>query len=134
MKFDKIIIMFMAAGLASCGHNYDITTDVLIIGGGASGTAAGIQAARMDVDAVIVEESTWLGGMLTAAGVSCIDGNSRMPSGFFGEFRDSIADLYGGYDNLRTNWVADYSFEPSVGNALFHRMVERNPSVASRRS
>lgn len=125
MKFDKIIIMFMAAGLASCGHNYDITTDVLIIGGGASGTAAGIQAARMDVDAVIVEESTWLGGMLTAAGVSCIDGNSRMPSGFFGEFRDSIADLYGGYDNLRTNWVADYSFEPSVGNALFHRMVER---------
>lgn len=79
----------------------------------------------MDVNAVIVEESPWLGGMLTAAGVSCIDGNSRMPSGFFGEFRDSIAAIYGGYDNLRTNWVADYSFEPSVGNALFHRMVER---------
>ncbi len=111
--------------LASCSQHYDMETELLIIGGGASGTAAGIQAARMDVDALIVEESPWLGGMLTAAGVSCIDGNSRMPSGFFGEFRDSIATLYGGYDKLMTNWVAAYSFEPSVGNALFHRMVER---------
>lgn len=111
--------------LGACSHHYDINTDLLIIGGGASGTSAGIQAARMGVNAVIVEESPWLGGMLTAAGVSCIDGNSRMPSGFFGEFRDSIADLYGGYENLMTNWVAAYSFEPSVGNALFHRMVER---------
>ena len=112
------------AGLTSCTH-YDMETGLLIIGGGASGTAAGIQAARMGADAVIVEESPWLGGMLTSAGVSCIDGNSRMPSGFFGEFRDSIANIYGGYDKLMTNWVAAYSFEPSVGNALFHRMVER---------
>ena len=116
--------MCSAMIVISCGHK-ELNTDLLIIGGGASGTAAGIQAARMDVNAIIVEESPWLGGMLTSAGVSCIDGNSRMPSGFFGEFRDSIAALYGGYDNLRTNWVADYSFEPSVGNALFHRMVER---------
>ena len=112
------------AGLTSCTH-YDMETGLLIIGGGASGTAAGIQAARMGADAVIVEESPWLGGMLTSAGVSCIDGNSRMPSGFFGEFRDSIANIYGGYDKLMTNWVAAYSFEHSVGNALFHRMVER---------
>lgn len=126
MKFPQkfLSIICIAVAFSSCGHK-ELTTDLLIIGGGASGTAAGIQAARMDVNTIIVEESPWLGGMLTSAGVSCIDGNSRMPSGFFGEFRDSIAALYGGYDNLRTNWVADYSFEPSVGNALFHRMVER---------
>lgn len=126
MKFyGKLLALVCGAVMVtSCGHK-ELKTDLLIIGGGASGTAAGIQAARMDVNAIIVEESPWLGGMLTSAGVSCIDGNSRMPSGFFGEFRDSIAALYGGYDNLRTNWVADYSFEPSVGNALFHRMVER---------
>ncbi|MDE5567712.1 MAG: FAD-dependent oxidoreductase, partial [Muribaculaceae bacterium] len=126
MKFSIKFVALMCSAMivTSCGHK-ELNTDLLIIGGGASGTAAGIQAARMDVNAIIVEESPWLGGMLTSAGVSCIDGNSRMPSGFFGEFRDSIAALYGGYDNLRTNWVADYSFEPSVGNALFHRMVER---------
>ena len=121
----KILALMCGALMATSCDNKELKTDLLIIGGGASGTAAGIQAARMDVNAIIVEESPWLGGMLTSAGVSCIDGNSRMPSGFFGEFRDSIAALYGGYDNLRTNWVADYSFEPSVGNALFHRMVER---------
>lgn len=108
-----------------CSSHSDYSTQLLIVGGGASGTAAGIQAARMGVDAIIVEESPWLGGMLTSGGVSCIDGNSRMPAGFFGEFRDSIAALYGGYDKLRTNWVADYSFEPSVGNALLHRMADR---------
>lgn len=123
--FGKLLALICGTVIVtSCGHK-ELKTDLLIIGGGASGTAAGIQAARMDVNAIIVEESPWLGGMLTSAGVSCIDGNSRMPSGFFGEFRDSIAALYGGYDNLRTNWVADYSFEPSVGNALFHRMAER---------
>ena len=125
-KFVALSIGTVLSGaLGACSHHYDIETELLIIGGGASGTSAGIQAARMGVNAVIVEETPWLGGMLTAAGVSCIDGNSRMPSGFFGEFRDSLANLYGGYENLMTNWVAAYSFEPSVGNALFHRMVER---------
>lgn len=126
--FGKLAFVLVGGALmsasTSCNTN-ETETELLIIGGGASGTAAGIQAARMDVDAIIVEESPWLGGMLTSAGVSCIDGNSRMPSGFFGEFRDSLANLYGGYDKLMTNWVAAYSFEPSVGNALLHRMAER---------
>lgn len=116
-------MMLATLVLVSCSN--DLNTDLLIIGGGASGTAAGIQAARMDVNAVIVEESTWLGGMLTGAGVSCIDGNSRMPSGFFGEFRDSLAAYYGGDQNMHTNWVSAYSFEPSVANALLQRLAAR---------
>ena len=39
--------------------------DVVIVGGGASGTAAGLQAARMGARTLIVEEFDWLGGMLT---------------------------------------------------------------------
>ncbi len=123
--YSKLFVSFVAVAFVACSSPKDIDTELLIIGGGASGTAAGIQAARMGVDAIIVEESTWLGGMLTSAGVSCIDGNSRMPSGFFGEFRDSLANIYGGYENMKTNWVASYSFEPSVGNALLHRIVDR---------
>ncbi|MCK7535391.1 MAG: FAD-dependent oxidoreductase [Marinilabiliales bacterium] len=53
------------------GCNNTISTDILIAGGGASGTAAGIQAARIGVRAVIIEEHEWLGGMLTSAGVQC---------------------------------------------------------------
>ena len=36
-------------------------TDVLVIGGGASGVCAGLQAARMGVNTVILEETPWLG-------------------------------------------------------------------------
>ena len=81
--------------------------DVLVVGGGASGISAGVQAARMGASTVVVEETPWIGGMLTAAGVSCIDGNYRMQSGIFGEFADSLAFRYGGWDALKTGWVSN---------------------------
>ena len=40
--------------------------DVLVVGGGTAGIAAGIQAARLQAKTLIVEETTWLGGMLGA--------------------------------------------------------------------
>ena len=86
--------------LVSCTRAEHV--DVLIIGGGASGICAGIQSARMGVHTMIVEETPWLGGMLTAAGVSCIDGNYKLQSGLFGEFADSLAARYGGWDALKS--------------------------------
>ena len=70
MKFHQILAVcaVCAMTLVSCNKN-ELNTDILIVGGGASGTAAGLQAARMGVNAIIVEESPWLGGMLTSAGV-----------------------------------------------------------------
>lgn len=105
--------------------------DVLIVGGGASGTAAGLQAARMGAKALIVEESTWLGGMLTSAGVSAVDGNYNLPSGIFGEFRDSLVAYYGSADALKTGWVSNVLFEPKVGDEILKKMTacERNLSV-----
>ena len=79
--------------LSSCVRTEQV--DVLIVGGGASGISAGIQCARMGVPAMIVEETPWVGGMLTAAGVSCIDGNYNLQRGIFGEFADSLAARYG---------------------------------------
>lgn len=99
--------------------------DILIIGGGASGVAAGIQSARMGSSTVIVEETAWLGGMLTSSGVSAIDGNYKLPAGFFGEFRDSLVAHYGSLDALKTGWVSGVQFEPSVGNSIFQQMVSR---------
>jgi heterodisulfide reductase subunit A-like polyferredoxin len=48
-------------------------TEVLVIGGTASGICAGLQSARLGVYTIIAESTPWLGGMLTAAGVSAID-------------------------------------------------------------
>jgi hypothetical protein len=100
-----------------------IETDVLVIGGGASGVTASIQAARQNVKTILVEETTWLGGMLTSAGVSATDGNHNLPSGIWKEFRDQLRKYYGGEKMLQTGWVSNTQFEPSVGNEIFKNMV-----------
>lgn len=119
--FLKVAIIGLFA-LVSCNRQED--TEVLVVGGGASGVAAGIQSARMGVRTVILEETPWLGGMLTSAGVSCIDGNYRLRSGIFGEFTDSLAARYGGYDALQSGWVSLVNFDPQIGQEIFTEMTE----------
>ena len=106
----------------SCSETEHV--DVLVIGGGASGISAGIQSARMGVRTMIAEETPWVGGMLTSAGVSCIDGNYMLRSGIFGEFADSLAARYGGWDALKTGWVSNINFEPHVGQEILTNMAE----------
>ena len=117
------LCLLFALCFTACSHSDD-SVDVLIIGGGASGVTAGIQSARMGAATLIVEETEWLGGMLTSAGVSAVDGNYDLPAGLFGEFREHLADYYGGLDSLKTGWVSAVLFEPSVGNKIFHEMVD----------
>jgi hypothetical protein len=98
-------------------------TDVLVIGASASGIAAGIQSARMGVNTIITEPTTWLGGMITAAGVSAFDGNHSLPSGLFGEFREALHKVYDGPSKVSTGWVSNTLFEPHVGDSIFKSMV-----------
>lgn len=98
------------------------TYDVVVAGGGASGSAAGVQSARMGVKTLVLEQTPWLGGMLTGAGVSAIDGCYRLRAGIFGEFCDSLAQRYGGYDSLKTGWVSNILFEPHVGAQVLDNM------------
>jgi len=106
-----------------------VRTDVFIAGGSTSGIAAGIQAARMGVDAVIAEENKWLGGMLTSAGVSAVDGNYNLQGGLWKEFKDSLTTHYGGDSLLKTGWVSNVLFEPSIGNRIFSNMAEKEKSL-----
>ena len=108
--------MCAALVIASCSKPEHV--DVLVVGGGASGISAGVQAARMGVNTMVVEETPWVGGMLTAAGVSCVDGNYRLQSGMFGEFADSLARRYDGWESLKTGWVSNINFEPHVGQEI----------------
>lgn len=104
-------------------------SDIVIAGGGTSGVTAAVQAARLGASVVVVEQTTWLGGMLTAAGVGAVDGNYNMPAGLWGEFRDSLAAHYGSLEALKTGWVSNVMFEPSVGNRIFHNMVAKEKGV-----
>ena len=108
MKRVLLPLLFLTV---SCAHPYD----VIVIGGGTGGTAAAVEAARNGASTLILEETPWLGGMLTSAGVSAIDGNYRLRGGIFGEFCDSLAARYGGYEALKSGWVSNILFNPAVG-------------------
>lgn len=108
-----------------------LRTDVLVIGGGTGGTAAGIQSARLGAKTIIAEPGTWLGGMLSAAGVSATDGNHNLPSGIWNEFRNAIYKVYGGPKKVATGWISNTQFEPHVADSIFKAMAakEKNLSV-----
>ncbi|MEG2369529.1 MAG: FAD-dependent oxidoreductase [Alistipes sp.] len=134
MKFYKMTTMLLCLGLLSCStvQRYD----VVIVGGGTSGTAAGLQAARLGANTLIIEEFDWLGGMLTSAGVSATDGNYQLRGGLWGEFRTALATHYGSDSTLKSGWVSNVMFEPSVGNQIFKQMAacEKNLKVWYRSS
>src|SRR5690606_36911126 len=120
-KFYIVVFFLSVVWIPSSAQ---IKTDVIIVGGGASGTMAAIQAARLGVETVVIEETSWLGGMLTSAGVSAIDGNHRLPSGLWGEFRQHLYSYYGGPKAVEIGWVSNTLFEPSVGHNILQKMIK----------
>ncbi len=121
----SILLILTASSL----FGQTIQTDVLVIGGGASGVSAGLQAGRLGVKTIIAEPTTWLGGMITSAGVSAFDGNHNMPSGIFGEFRSQLYKVYGGPSKVATGWVSMTQFEPHVGDSIFKKLVAAVPTL-----
>lgn len=105
------------------------TTNILVVGGGTGGVAAGIEAARNNVHTIIVSSTSWLGGMLTAAGVSATDGNDKLPSGLWQEFREALYKHYGSKSALSTGWVSSTLFEPHVGDSIFKAMAAKEPDL-----
>ena len=106
-----------------------IQTDVLVIGAGTGATAAAIQSARSGAKTILVNPQPWLGGMITAAGVSASDGNHELPAGIWGEFRELIRQHYGGPDSVSTGWISYTLFEPHVGAQYFKQLAEAEPNL-----
>ena len=67
--------------------------------------------------------------MLTSAGVSAIDGNYKLPSGFWGEFKDSLVSHYGSLEALKTGWVSNVLFEPKVGNEILKSITQNEKNL-----
>ena len=126
VRFNKIIF-FISIILFSCNNKNDY--DVIVLGGGAGGTSAAIQSARNGAKTLLIEETNWLGGMLTSAGVSAVDGNYNLPSGFWGEFKDSLVSHYGSLESLKTGWVSNVLFEPRVGNRILKSIAKSEKNL-----
>ncbi|MDZ7956820.1 MAG: FAD-dependent oxidoreductase [Aulosira sp. DedQUE10] len=109
--------------------NQTYQADVLVVGGGVGGTAAAIQAARRGAKTILVSEFSWLGGMLTSAGVSVPDGNEleAFQTGLWGEFLRELQQRQpGGLDH---SWVSFFSFDPRVGAKIFADWVKELPNL-----
>lgn len=106
-----------------------ISAEVLVVGGGTGGTAAAIQAARRGANVVLVSELPWLGGMLTAAGVSAPDGNEleAFQTGLWGAFLAELRQRQaGGLDN---GWVSFFTYSPALGAQIFADWVAALPNL-----
>jgi len=118
-RFFTVLLGFIPSFLIAT----PVMTDLLVIGGGTSGISAGIQSAQMGVNTLIIEESPWLGGMISAAGVSAFDGNHLIPSGIWRSFRDNLYQHYGGAKQVSTGWVSNTLFEPHVADSILKQMA-----------
>ena len=126
MRFNRIILLIVII-FFSCDDSSEY--DVIIVGGGAGGTSAAVESSRNGLKTLLIEETNWLGGMLTSAGVSAVDGNYKLPSGFWGEFKDSLVSHYGSSDALKTGWVSNVLFEPRVGNEILKAIASKEKNL-----
>jgi hypothetical protein len=99
------------------------TFDVVVWGGGTGGVAAALQAARSGAQTLLLTPGGWLGGMVSAAGVCCPDGNELSPwqTGLWGALLRALArDTPEGLDH---NWVSCFGYRPATAEAILRRWV-----------
>ena len=122
----------------------DAAADVLVVGGGTGGVAAAFAAARVGRHVIVLEETDWIGGQLTAQGVSALDEHEYVER--FGGTRsyyalcDSIREHYRSispalavqpHPNPGSCWVTRLAFEPRV--ALDALLSVAQPHIAAGR-
>lgn len=124
----KLLTALLVLAL-SCSCQVKQDYDVIIAGGGTGGFAAAVQAARQGCDVLLLEETDWLGGQMSAAGVGTMDeGTPRIREyGIYKEFCDRAADYYAGLglvNNVCYFKTECISVEPFVGQKIIYDMID----------
>ncbi len=120
-------------------HPFEVSCDILVAGGGLGGVAAALRAARMGNSVCLTEETRWIGGQLTAGGVSALDENRyiefaggtrsyyRLRRGIREYYRTHFTLTAGVRDREDFNpgacYVSPLCFEPPVGLAVLQEML-----------
>lgn len=119
-----------------------IDTDVAIAGGGLGGVAAALALCDAGYSVALTEETRWLGGQISAQGVSALDENYWIEgSGAtrrYQELRSRIRQHYRAQLAVPDTtsaldpggcWVSGLAFEPRVGEAAIEATLQ--PAIAS---
>lgn len=99
--------------------------DVVVAGAGSGGCGVAIQAARMGCSVLLLEETDWIGGQITAAGVSTMDEGSALVQGR-GLYRELCGHIVAHYQPLGIDPVHPYGrycVEPSVAHQILYRLL-----------
>ena len=105
------------------------TADVVVWGGGTGAAAASSQSARCGASTLLLTPGAWLGGMVSAAGVCCPDGNELTPwqTGLWGAFLRELDHRE--VDGLDHNWVSCFGYRPSTAEAILQDWVRAEPNL-----
>ena len=110
--------------------------DVIVAGAGTGGSAAAIQSARLGARVLLIEESDWIGGQMSAAAVTTMDEEGiwyQFPvreRGFYREFHESMLNFY---YTLQMDPFRAYSshphqteggYEPKMTRAALYGFIE----------
>lgn len=120
--FTAVVIIF-----ALCPAVFAAEFDVAVIGGGCSGCAAAVSAARQGAKVILFERSEMLGGQMTASAVSTMDDRGFTRTGIYKEFIDNIRNFYEfiGKNVNTCYWGEDtIAFEPVRGAKILRKMAE----------
>jgi hypothetical protein len=97
----------------------ELSTGLLVVGGGLGGVAAALTAARLGCQVLLTEETDWLGGQLTAQAVPSDEHpwiESRHISSGYRELRTRIRDYYRRNYPLTAEALAEPALNPGLGN------------------
>jgi FAD dependent oxidoreductase len=104
-----------------------IGCDIFIAGGGLSGTATAYEGLLAGKRVCMTEITDWVGGQITAQGVSALDerptqrSKKYFPRGYL-EFRQKIQDFYGKL-NPGKCWVSEACFIPKDADKILYGML-----------
>jgi hypothetical protein len=110
--------------------------DVIVAGGGTGGSMAAVQAARLGARVLLIEESDWLGGQMSAAAVTTMDEEGlyfQFPvreRGVYREFHESMLNFYytRQMDPFRaySSWPhqTEGGYEPKMTRAMLYAFID----------
>jgi FAD dependent oxidoreductase len=104
-----------------------IGCDIMIAGGGLSGTATAYEGLLAGKQVCMTEITDWVGGQISAQGVSALDerptqrAKKYFPRGYL-EFRQKVEDHYGKL-NAGSCWVSEACFLPKDAHKILYGML-----------
>ncbi|NQV09602.1 MAG: FAD-dependent oxidoreductase [Cyanobacteria bacterium] len=100
---------------------------MVVWGGGSGGVAAALQAARSGASTLLLTPGSWLGGMVSAAGVCAPDGNELSPwqTGLWGALLRQLQQEEP--EGLDQNWVSCFGWRPATAESILRRWLAAEP-------